>query len=131
MAYGYWICEEYPQHRLYFPKDVVSETMGDAIKERTRERLKGYVNEKYGSDDAYAVLLTRAYDIDENIAEFDELYTDIMEQVEEDISCMAGEDFTLFGLHYVWHSEDGSYDKKSQFKPLIKLSKGLFRKKRR
>lgn len=129
MAYGYWICEEYPRHRLYFPKDVISETMGDAIKERTRERLKGYVNEKYGSDDAYAVLLTRAYDIDENIPEFDELYTDIMEQVEEDISCMAGEDFTLFGLHYVWHSEDGSYDKKPQFKPLIDL-KGLFRKKK-
>lgn len=116
MAYGYWICKEYPKHRLYFPKDVISETMGDAIKERTRERLKDYVNEKYESDDAYAVLMTRANDIEENIEEFDELYTDIMEQVEEDISYMAGEDFTLFGLHYVWHSEGSSYAKKSRIR---------------
>ena len=53
---GYWICKEYPEGRLYLPKDVISETMGDAIQEETKERLKDYVNEKYESDDAYAVL---------------------------------------------------------------------------
>jgi len=129
MAYGYWICTEHPEHRLYTTGDVIRETMRDAIKEMTRERLKKYVNKKYNSNEAYDILLARAYGIQENMKEFEELYLDIVEMVSEDIA-VYGEDYRLFGLHYVWHYEDSSYAKKSKKKSLKSIF-ALFGKNRK